>query len=59
MGLPVVNYSRLSQNQFTVVNLAFEYARRGNDENVLKENLYRFSVGFNLTDLWFGKRRYE
>lgn len=59
MGLPVVNYSRLSQNQYTVVNLSFEFARRGNDSNVLKENLFRVSMGLNLTDLWFGKRKYE
>ena len=42
-----------------MVNLAFEYGKRGNDDNLLKENLFRISVGFNFTDLWFGKRKYE
>ncbi len=59
MGLPIVNYNRLSVNQYSVVNLALEYVRRGNDNNLLKENLFRLSVGFNFTDLWFIKRRYE
>lgn len=59
MGLPIANYSRISQNQFSVLNLGFEFGRRGNDENVLKENFFRVSAGLSLTDLWFGKRRYE
>lgn len=59
MGLPLFNYNRLSPGQFTLINLALEYGRRGNNENVVKENTFRVSVGLNLTDLWFGKRRYE
>lgn len=58
MGLPLLNYSRLS-NQYSVVNLGLEYSRRGNDENKIKENLFRVSLGLNFTDLWFGKRRYD
>jgi len=59
LALPIGNYNRLSPNQVSVVNLAFEYGKRGNDDNLLKENLFRISVGFNFTDLWFGKRKYE
>jgi hypothetical protein len=59
LGLPIVNYNRLSPNQFSVLNLSLEYTRRGNDQNLLKENLFRLSVGFNFTDLWFGKRKYD
>lgn len=58
LGLPLVNYSRLS-NQVSMVNLGLEYIRRGNDENRLKENMFRLSVGLSFTDLWFGKRRYD
>jgi hypothetical protein len=42
-----------------MLNLAFEYLKRGNNNNLLKENLFRFSVGLNLSDLWFGKRKYD
>ncbi|HVK97396.1 MAG TPA: hypothetical protein VM368_06235 [Flavisolibacter sp.] len=59
MGLPIVNYNRLSPNQYSILNLGLEFTRRGNDENLLKENLFRLSLGFNFTDLWFGKRKYD
>jgi hypothetical protein len=50
---------RSAPYQITIINLGFEYMKRGNDNNLLKENLFRFSLGLNLTDLWFGKRKYE
>ena len=58
MALPI-RTSRLAPNQFNAVNLAFEFLKRGNNDNVLKENIFRLSVGFNFTDLWFMKRKYE
>jgi hypothetical protein len=58
MGLPF-SYSRLNPNQATIVNLAFEYIKRGNNNNLLKENMFRVSVGFSLSDLWFLKRKYD
>jgi hypothetical protein len=59
MGLPIANHNRLSMNQSTMVNLAFEYSKRGNNDNLLKENMFRVSLGFNFTDLWFGKKKYD
>ncbi len=58
LGLPLRNYSRLTQ-QATIINLAFEYIKRGNNNNPLSENLFRISAGFSLSDIWFGKRKYE
>ncbi|MFI5133881.1 MAG: hypothetical protein ACHQEB_06065 [Chitinophagales bacterium] len=58
MGLPFA-YNRLNPNQATVVDLAFEYIKRGNNSNLLRENLFRVSVGFSLSDLWFLKRKYD
>jgi hypothetical protein len=58
VALPIRS-SRLALNQFNALNLSFEYLKRGNNDNVLKENLFRFSVGFNFTDLWFIKKKYE
>lgn len=56
-GLPVrrMPYS----NQYSMINIAFEIAHRGNNETVLKENIYRISLGFTLSDKWFIKRKYE
>lgn len=59
LGLPIANYNRLSPGQFTVLNLGFEYSKRGNNENILKEDLFRLSIGFNFSDIWFSKRRYD
>ena len=56
-GLPVrrMPYS----NQYSMLNLAFEVAHRGNNETALKENSYRISLGFTLSDKWFIRRKYE
>lgn len=58
MALPI-RPPRSAPYQITIINLGLEYMKRGNDDNLLKENLFRFSLGLNLTDLWFGKRKYE
>jgi hypothetical protein len=58
VALPV-RTSRYAPGQGTVFNLGFEYIKRGNDNNLLKENIFRFSLGLNLSDFWFGKKRYD
>lgn len=58
VGLPLRNYSRQNE-QFTLINLAFEFIKRGNNDNLLKENIFRLSAGFSLSDLWFLKRKYD
>jgi hypothetical protein len=45
-------------NQYTSINLALEYGRRGNNANNLRENLFRVALGFTLSDLWFIKKKY-
>jgi len=57
-GLPV-RTSRYAPGQGTIFNLGFEYMKRGDDNNLLKENIFRFSLGLSLTDFWFGKKKYE
>ncbi|MDP4264736.1 MAG: hypothetical protein Q8941_19570 [Bacteroidota bacterium] len=59
LGLPIRNYNRLSPGQATLINLAVEYIKRGNNNNSLKENMFRISVGFSLSDFWFAKKKYE
>ncbi len=57
-GIPLRNFNRQNE-QYTLINLAFEFIKRGNNDNVLKENLFRLSAGFSLSDLWFMKRKYD
>lgn len=59
LGLPLANYNRSSIGQYTIINLAMEYNKRGNNDNLLKENTFRFSVGLNFSDVWFTKRKYD
>lgn len=59
LGLPILNYNRQSPGQATLINLAFEFIKRGNNNNVLKENIFRLSAGFSLSDFWFAKKKYE
>jgi hypothetical protein len=59
LGLPILNYNRQSPGQATLINLAFEFIKRGNNTNVLKENIFRLSAGFSLSDFWFAKKKYE
>lgn len=58
LGMPVA-ISRQAPNQLTMINLAFEYGRRGNEDNILRESLFRLSIGFSLSDFWFVKRKYD
>lgn len=58
LGLPIAQ-NRQAPGQATIVNVALEYIKRGNDDNLLKESLFRLSVGFSLSDLWFIKRKYD
>lgn len=45
--------------QFTVINTGIEVGRRGGNENGIKENFVRLSLGLTLSDLWFVKKKYE
>jgi len=58
LGVPVANYGRFSK-QATIINLSFEFIKRGNNDNLLRENLFRLSAGFSLSDIWFEKRKYD
>ena len=59
MRIPVINYNRLSLNQVTFLNLAFEYIKRGSTKNLLRENQFRISTSLSLSDFWFIKRKYD
>jgi hypothetical protein len=46
-------------NQYSFMNLGFEYGNRGNNNNIIKENIFRISVGFSLSDIWFRRQKYQ
>jgi hypothetical protein len=46
-------------NQYSFMNLGFEYGNRGNNNNAIKENIFRISVGFSLSDVWFRRQKYQ
>lgn len=56
-GLPVRRNAYT--NQFTTVNTSFELGFKGNKTNDIRENIFRLSLGFNLSDIWFTKPKYQ
>lgn len=45
--------------QYSVMNFTFEYSNRGNNNNNLTENIYKVSLGFSLSDVWFRRSKYQ
>jgi hypothetical protein len=46
-------------NQFSVINLAFEYGQRGDKNSLVRESFFQLAVGLSLSDIWFMKRKYD
>lgn len=57
-GFPFRKF-RSYDNQYTLLNWAFEFGKRGSKVNNITENFFRVSLGLSLSDLWFIKRRYD
>lgn len=58
-GLPIRRWSAYD-NQYTIINTTFELGKRGNKNNNITESFFRLSLGLNLSDIsWFRKRKYE
>jgi hypothetical protein len=57
-GLPIRRYNAYS-NQFSTVNMSFEFGKRGNSSVPLSENFFRLNLGISLGDLWFQKRKFD
>ncbi len=59
VGLPIKKYSYAELNRNNIVNVGFEFGQKGSKTTSLRENYYRFTLGFSLSDIWFIKRRYD
>ncbi len=46
-------------HQYSIMNFTFEYGNRGNNNNNLTENIYKVSLGFSLSDIWFLRQKYQ
>ena len=46
-------------HQYSIMNFTFEYGNRGNNKNNLTESLYKVSLGFSLSDIWFLRQKYQ
>lgn len=58
-GIPIRKYTYAEVNKNNLVNVALEFGQRGKREQTLRENYFRFTVGFSLSDIWFIKRKYD
>ena len=58
VGLPIRKY-RSYDYQFSLLNLAFQFGKRGSNLNSYQENFFQFTFGYSLSDIWFNKRKYD
>ena len=57
-GFPIRKWNAYT-NQYTSINTAFEFGKRGKDSQPLTENFFKFNVGLCLSDIWFIKRKFD
>jgi len=57
-GFPVRKY-RSYDYQFSLLNLALQFGKRGSVVNNFQESFVQFTVGYSLSDIWFNKRKYD
>ena len=57
LGLPIRR--NVYTNQYTTLNTTFEVGGRGNRSNAIRESMFRVTLGFNLSDIWFTRRQYQ
>lgn len=58
LGFPIRKW-RTYDNQFSLINTAIEFGKRGSNVNNITESFFKFSVGLSLSDVWFIKRKYD
>jgi hypothetical protein len=57
-GFPIRKW-RAYETQFTVLQTAFQFGKRGSNVNNVTENFFQFTFGLSLNDNWFIKRKYD
>jgi len=57
-GFPIRKW-RAYETQYTVLQTAFQFGKRGSSVNNITESFFQFTFGFSLNDTWFIKRKYD
>lgn len=57
-GFPIRKW-RNYETQYTVVQAAIQFGKRGSAVNNVTENYTQLTLGFSLSDVWFIKRKYD
>lgn len=57
-GLPIRKWTNYS-DQFTVMNMALQFGKRGSSVNNITETYVQLSLGISMSDIWFVKRKYD
>ena len=58
-GFPLKLRRNFYDNERSFMNVALEYGNRGNTNNNIHESIFRLSIGFSLSDLWFRRNKYQ
>jgi len=59
IGFPIRRWSSYD-NEYTIINTTIEVGKRGNKNNNITDSFLRLSLGLNLSDIsWFRKRKYD
>ncbi len=59
LGFALKKFRGNYDHQYTIINTALEFSKRGDTKNNVTENFFKLSVGFSLSDIWFIKRKYD
>jgi hypothetical protein len=58
-GFPLKLRKSYYETQTSMLNTAIEFGSRGDKKSNLRESTFRLSVGLSLSDLWFGRAKYQ
>jgi hypothetical protein len=58
-GFPLKLRKSYYETQTSMLNTAIEFGTRGDKKTNLRESTLRISVGLSLSDLWFGRQKYQ
>ena len=58
-GFPLKLRKSYYETQTSMLNTALEFGTRGDKKSNLRESTFKVSVGLSLSDLWFGRQKYQ
>jgi len=58
-GFPLKLRKSYYETQNSILNTGFEFGSRGDKKSNIRESTFRISIGLSLSDLWFGRQKYQ